>query len=261
MDRRKFLRKSLAATAVAAVSPLMASPLAQFMDENNANTNTDMTKKMILLNASPRKNSNTAQMLESVKKGAQEVGAECELIHLVGMNFKGCMSCFACKRKGNKCDGLCAYKDELRPVLEKILAADAFVMGSPIYWSYPTGMFRNVIERLLFPILRYDIDPATGGPMKYLDKKMKTALIYTMNNSKERYDMVNYGTILAPDQQYLQLMFGSCEVLNAHETWQFPDYSKYDASAFDVSHVQSVRDNQWPKDLQAAYELGKRLVE
>ncbi len=221
-----------------------------------------MTKKMILLNASPRKNKNTAQMLESVMKGAQEAGAECELIHLVNLNFKGCISCFACKRTGNKCNGLCAYKDELRPVLEKILAADAFVMGSPIYWSYPTGMFRNVIERLLFPILRYDLDPETGGASKYIDKQMKTALIYTMNNSKERYDMVNYGTILAPDQQYMQMMFGSCEVLNAHETWQFyPDYSKFDASAFDMAHVQSVRENQWPKDLPAAYELGKRLLE
>ena len=160
-----------------------------------------MTKKMVLLNASPRKNKNTALMLESVMKGAQEAGAQCELIHLVGMNFKGCMSCFACKRKGNTCNGLCAYKDELRPVLEKILAADAFVMGSPIYWANPMGMFRNVIERLLFPILRYDLDPKTGGASKYIDKRMKTALIYTMNNSKERYDMVNYGTILAPDPQ------------------------------------------------------------
>ena len=221
-----------------------------------------MTKKMILLNASPRKNKNTAQMLESVMKGAQEAGAECELIHLVGMNFKGCMSCFACKRKGNTCNGLCAYKDELRPVLEKILAADAFVMGSPIYWSYPTGMFRNVIERLLFPILRYDFDKETDGIRKYLNKRMTTALIYTMNNTPERYDLVNYGTILAPDQQYMQMMFGSCEVLNAHNTWQFyPDYSKYDTSAVDLEEKQWYRDNQWPKDLQAAYELGKRLVE
>ena len=221
-----------------------------------------MTRKVILLNASPRKNKNTAQMLENVMKGAQEAGAECELIHLVGMNFKGCMSCFACKRTGNKCNGLCAYKDELRPVLERILQADAFVMGSPIYWSYPTGMFRNVIERLLFPILRYDLDPKTGGASKYIDKKMKTALIYTMNNSKERYDMVNYGTILAPDQQYMQMMFGSCEVLNAHETWQFyPDYSRFDTSAIDVAVKEHFRENQWPKDLQAAYELGKQMVE
>ena len=221
-----------------------------------------MTKKVILLNASPRKNKNTAQMLENVMKGAQEAGAECELTHLVGMTFKGCMSCFACKRTGNKCNGLCAYKDELRPVLERILQADAFVMGSPIYWSYPTGMFRNVIERLLFPILRYDLDPKTGGASKYIDKKMKTALIYTMNNSKERYDMVNYGTILAPDQQYMQMMFGSCEVLNAHETWQFyPDYSRFDTSAIDVAVKEHFRENQWSKDLQAAYELGKQMVE
>ncbi|MBR1733657.1 MAG: flavodoxin family protein [Alloprevotella sp.] len=220
-----------------------------------------MTKKMILLNASPRKNKNTAQILESVMKGAQEAGAEAELIHLVSMNFKGCMSCFACKRTGNKCNGLCAYKDELRPLLEKILGADALVMGSPIYWSYPTGMFRNVIERLLFPILRYDLDEKTGGEAKYIYKRINTDLIYTMNNTPERYDLVNYGTILAPDQQYMQMMFGSCEVLNVHNTWQFPDYSKYDSSAIDIAEKQWFRDNQWPKDLQAAYELGHRLVE
>ena len=220
-----------------------------------------MTKKMIIVNASPRKNKNTAQMLESIMKGAQVAGAECELIHLVGMNFKGCMSCFACKRKGNKCNGLCAYKDEFRPVLEKILAADAFVMGTPIYWSYPTGMFRNVIERLLFPIMSYSRDEQTGGQMRYLDKKMKTALVYTMNCSPELYEQFNYGQILAPDQRYMEMMFGSCEVLNAHLTYQFPDYSKYDANLIDVAERDYIRENQWPKDLQAAYELGKRLVE
>ena len=221
-----------------------------------------MTKKMIILNASPRKNRNTATLLKEVQRGAEDVGAEVEYIDLVSLTFKGCMSCMTCKRTGNKCGGLCAFKDELRPVLERILQADAFVMGSPIYWSYPTGMFRNVIERLLFPILRYDLDPKTGGASKYIDKKMKTALIYTMNNSKERYDMVNYGTILSPDQQYMQMMFGSCEVLNAHETWQFyPDYSKFDTSAIDVAVKEHFRENQWPKDLQAAYELGKRMVE
>ena len=262
MDRREFLKKSLAATAVAAVSPLMASPLARLMEDNNSKTNTVMAKKMILLNASPRKNRNTAQMLESVMKGAQEVGAECELIHLVGLNYKGCVSCMACKRTGNKCGGLCAFKDELRPVLERILQADAFVMGSPIYWSYPTGMFRNVIERLLFPILRYEIDETTGSTAKNIDKKMPTALIYTMNCTPKYYDLFNYGPILAPDQQYMQQMFGSCEVLNAQGTWQFyPDYSKYDASAVDLEEKQWYRDNQWPKDLQAAYELGKRMVE
>lgn len=66
-------------------------------------------------------------------------------------------------------------------------------------------------------------------------KNRNTALIYTMNNTPERYDLVNYGTILAPDQQYMEMMFGSCEVLNSFNTWQFfPDYSKYDTSAVDL---------------------------
>ena len=50
-------------------------------------------------------------------------------------------------------------------------------------------------------------------------------------------------------------------VLNVHGTWQFPDYTKYDTGAVDVKEKQWYRDNQWPKDLQAAYELGKRMIE
>ena len=220
-----------------------------------------MTKKMIIMNASPRKNRNTAILLKEVQRGAEAVGAEVEYIDLVSLNFKGCMSCFACKRTGNICNGLCAYKDDLRPVLEKILAADAFVMGTPIYWSYPTGMFRNVIERLLFPILRYDKGERPGTASKYIDKKMKTALIYTMNVTPELYKQFNYDAILAPDQRYMEQMFGSCEVLNVYGTWQFPDYSKYDTSAVDLAEKQWYRDNQWPKDFQAAFEMGKRFME
>ena len=220
-----------------------------------------MTKKMILLNASPRKNKNTAQMLESVMKGAQEAGAECELIHLTSLNYKGCVSCFACKRTGNTCGGLCIQKDDLRPVLEKILEADALVVGSPIYWHDTTGMFRNFIERLFFPILSYD-NADENGAIKYLDKKMPTAVVYTMNMPSEYYNVFNYHIILEPVRKQMETFFGSCEQLEARNTWQFfPDYSKYDAKAVDVNQKQWIRDNQWPKDLQAAYELGKRLVQ
>lgn len=219
-----------------------------------------MTKKMILLNASPRKNKNTAQMLESVMKGAQEAGAEVELIHLTSLNYKGCVSCMACKRTGNKCGGLCIQKDDLRPVLEKILEADALVVGSPIYWHNTTGMFRNFIERLFFPILSYNADE--NGAIKYLDKTMPCGVIYTMNVPPEYYEKFHYATILEPVRRQMQSFFGYCEQLNAMNTWQFyPDYSKYDAAAVDMEQKQWYRDNQWPKDLQAAYELGKRLIE
>lgn len=218
--------------------------------------------KAMFLNGSPRKNKNTAQMLESAMKGAQEAGSEVELVHLQDLNFKGCVSCFACKRKGNTCGGLCIQKDDLRPILERILEADVLVAGSPIYWHNSTGMFRNFVERLFFPILSYN-NADEHGLIKYLDKKMLCGIIYTMNVPNDYYyNLFHYHEILEPVRVQMEAFFGYCEQLEARNTWQFyPDYSKFDASAVDMEQKQWFRDNQWPKDLQNAYDLGKRLVE
>lgn len=49
-------------------------------------------------------------------KCTSEAGAETELIHLYDYDFKG-WSCFACKLKDSKCNGVCAIRNKLRPVL------------------------------------------------------------------------------------------------------------------------------------------------
>ena len=72
--------------------------------------------KVIAINGSPRKNWNTATMLEKALEGTASEGAETELIHLYDLNFKGCTSCFACKLKDGKSYGKCAMKDELTHV-------------------------------------------------------------------------------------------------------------------------------------------------
>ena len=50
--------------------------------------------KVIAFNGSPRKEWNTAKLLEKALEGADSQGAETELIHLYDLNFKGCISCF-----------------------------------------------------------------------------------------------------------------------------------------------------------------------
>lgn len=116
-----------------------------------------MTKVMII-NGGPRKNFNTAKMLQEAEKGAADAGAETEFVNLYDLNYKGCVSCLMCKRKGVETNGLCFYKDALTPVLEKCLHADAVIIGSPVYHSYPTGMCRAFMERFLFPAHTYMID-------------------------------------------------------------------------------------------------------
>ena len=77
--------------------------------------------KAMFVNGSPRKNWNTAKMLESAMQGAAEAGAECEMVHLYDIDFHGCKSCFACKIKNSKTNGVCAIKDDLRPVLGRLV--------------------------------------------------------------------------------------------------------------------------------------------
>jgi multimeric flavodoxin WrbA len=58
--------------------------------------------KVIALNGSPRKKWNTSTLLKHALDGAASRGAKTELIHLYDYNYKGCISCFACKLKGGK---------------------------------------------------------------------------------------------------------------------------------------------------------------
>lgn len=89
--------------------------------------------KVIAINGSPRKKWNTASLLRSALDGASSAGAETRLFHLYDLNYKGCISCFACKTKGSQCSGLCAVRDDLRDVLSEVISCDVLFLGSPIY--------------------------------------------------------------------------------------------------------------------------------
>ena len=215
--------------------------------------------KAMFVNGSPRKEWNTHKMLERAMKGASDAGAECELVHLYDYSFKGCVSCFACKVKNSKTNGLCAYRDELRPVLERALQSDVIVVGSPIYFSYPTGMFRSFIERFLFPIMSYNVN-SDGTRPRAIDKTIYSAVIYTMNCPEELAEEVHYPEYLAPNALVMNIVLGYCEELCAYNTYQFRDYSRYDANMFSETVKAKYRDEHFGTDLQNAYDLGKRLV-
>src|SRR5665647_2434162 len=111
--------------------------------------------KIMAVNGSPRKTWNTATLLKKALKGAASQGAETEFFHLYDLNYKGCISCFACKTRGGKSYGRCAVKDDLTPVLKKVEEADSIIFGSPIYFGTATGEMRSFMERLLFPYTTY----------------------------------------------------------------------------------------------------------
>ncbi len=210
----------------------------------------------MFINGSPRKNWNTAQLLERAMQGARDSGAECEMVNLYdrALNYKGCMSCFACKVKGGR-KGVCSFPDDLRPVMERAVEADVLVCGSPIYCGYPTAGLRAFMERLVFPAVNYaDFShPVTGRPKC-------SATIFTMNcPNAEVYRANAYDTLMDTNAHQLG-MFGPTEILYSFDTLQFNDYSRYDADMLPADHKAEMHRTQFQRDLQAAYDLGQRLA-
>ena len=213
----------------------------------------------MFFNASPRKGWNTAKMLEAAKVGAEEAGAETELVNLYDISFPGCKSCFACKLKNAKTNGVCAIRDDLRPILERARQADVLVLGSPIYFSYPTGVYRAFLERLAFPVYSYHYED--GKPLVCRDKVIETANIFTMNCPEGMMKEIGYPTLLEVNTQTLAAVFGASETLYACNTYQFADYSRYDMTIFTEEEKRTHRDTHFATDLANARALGKRLVE
>lgn len=214
-------------------------------------------KKIYAINGSPRSNGNTALILRKALEGAAAAGAETEFIDLGKLNFSGCLSCFECKRKGSPNYGKCACRDDFSPIAEKLLYADGIIMGSPIYFGGESGLYRNALERIFFPPFCYTSPPGSVAP-----QPVKFAFVYTMNIPENMLAEFNYPEQLSKTHKFPQLVYQSPEpeVLYVCDTFQFSDYSRYESSMFDAEHKKLMRQTQFPKDLQAAFELGCRMV-
>jgi multimeric flavodoxin WrbA len=213
-------------------------------------------KKVIGINGGPRKNWNTAAMLRRALDGAESVGAETEMVHLYDLDFKGCRSCFACKRITNYADAKCAARDELSPVLDRVMSSDVVIMGSPIYLSDVTGEMRSFWERLIFMNLAYDT-----AAMSVCPRRISCGIVYTMNISGEMLAAWGYSALFESHVRFLSVLGGPAEYVTSCDTYQFDDYSRYYAPMFDVEHKKRMRDSMFPIDCDRAYRMGARLAE
>lgn len=211
--------------------------------------------KAIAINGSPRKNWNTATLLMKSLEGAASVGAETDLIHLYDLDFKGCCSCFACKRKANNFNGYCAMKDDLTEVLKKVMSSDILIFGSPIYLGNITGAMKSFMERLIFANLSYDSADRTN-----FTGTIQTGYIYTMGLPHEMIEPFGYHYIFESNKNYLKLLNGHSEYIISADCYQFDDYSKYAASNFSAEHKAKIREEQFPVDCQNAFKMGEELA-
>lgn len=214
-------------------------------------------KKIYAINGSPRRNRNTATLLDKVLEGAKSVEPDItvERIDLYSLKYTGCLSCFACKRKGGPSYGKCAIKDDLYVVLKKLAEADAIVFGSPIYYRTITGQLHAFYERFFFPYMQYKV-----GYPNLVQRKIPTACIYTMNVLEDEMLRDGYRKNMELFEMFLENYFQKPLVLHAFNTYQFDDYDKYVCEVFSKEEKAAYREKNFPEDCQKAFLIGVQLI-
>ena len=128
--------------------------------------------KVVGFVGSPRKNGNTATIVNEVLRGAQESGAETKLFNLNQLNIRGCQACYKCMAP----EARCVQKDDMAALFDEIYSADAVVVGTPIFMFQVTGQTKIFMDRLFSLMYLKDGKP---GAFRNKLKGKKAVAVYS----------------------------------------------------------------------------------
>jgi len=113
-----------------------------------------MSQNILILSGSPKKNGNTAALVEWFTEGARSKSAKVELVHAAFLKYKfpGCTSCRLCQKQ--EAYG-CVIEDDANLVLRKMTAADVIVMATPLYFFSASAQLKVLIDRM-FSLYKWD---------------------------------------------------------------------------------------------------------
>ena len=108
-------------------------------------------KKVLLVNGSPHGNGNTAAALKIVQMELHERGIETVRFQLNGKPVRGCIACGRCESEHR-----CAFgDDQCNELIEKLLEADAVIIGTPVYFAGPNGALCALLDRAFYAAANY----------------------------------------------------------------------------------------------------------
>jgi len=154
-----------------------------------------VSKKVLVLSASPREGGNSDMLCDQFILGAKEAGHQTEKIFLRDKEINYCTGCYVCKGNGS-----CAQKDDMPEILEKMIAADVLVMATPVYFYSMNAQMKTVIDRTCcrYTEIRnkdiYFIVSAADTRKRYMKRTIEGFRGFTYCLPKARERGVIYGT-------------------------------------------------------------------
>lgn len=104
-----------------------------------------MSKKIAILNGSPRRKGNTSALVKSFAEGAESAGHTVTEFFLDSMDIHGCKGCFG-GHSSQECP--CVQKDDMIKIYPAVKDADVVVLATPLYYWNMSGQIRTAVDRL-----------------------------------------------------------------------------------------------------------------
>ncbi|MBQ2962886.1 flavodoxin family protein [Methanobrevibacter sp.] len=197
--------------------------------------------KTIVINADPKMKQEIAKLLKSAGEGAESVGSEVEYFDLYKLDMRGCMLCSICKKK-NKESFKCYWRDDLSPIIEKILNADTLLIGSQIFFNEPTSHYRALVERLIYCIVSYDRNYHYKG-------NVNVGIFYSVISPKEHFKK-NVQPTLKSTEDLFKMLNGEVKVYASYKGLK--SHRKTDSQI-------KEKEEEFEIDLKNAYKIGAEL--
>ncbi len=101
--------------------------------------------KVLMINASPHPEGNTALALRELEKTFEREGVETETVRIGSDAIRGCIACNSCANTGK-----CVFDDAVNVAAPKFEAADGLVVATPVYYASPNGTLESFLDRLFY---------------------------------------------------------------------------------------------------------------
>ena len=129
---------------------------------------------IIGVSASPRKEGNTAWIVNKILEGAKEQGAETQSWSFSDLDIQPCRGCLGCHKGG---DRGCLINDDMQKLYDALEHADALVLGSPIYMGQMSAQAKIFTDRLFA-----EYHPRFSPHFKERNTAKKLVLVFNQGN-------------------------------------------------------------------------------
>lgn len=188
--------------------------------------------KIMAIYGSPRREGNTSLLLKQAVAGARQAGAEVEEVVLRDLRMSPCLELYGCKK-----DGRCIIRDDFQRVYDQLLACQALMLASPIFFYTVSAHTKILMDRCQsLWVKKYWIDQVPFGQGEIKRKGLFISAGAT--GGKRLFD----GTLLS-----IRYFF---DVLNM-ELWHALLYRRLDFEGDVLRH---------PEYLDEAFQAGEALA-